>query len=838
MKKIIGFLFVMLSLHRITSGQSHPADYPLHQGIYSFNGSRNDDLLARSGNAVVKQLALFLMKAPEKTRCEISYSYRLLYANVKDEALIFGFHLSVDEVSGDVKAGGFDISDALKPGISSFELDLLGGDGQILDTISINRFDPGKDAAFNRTFKVKPELYSLLADVKLKNVRFGYEDKQLISVINRLNAIKAYQAAGMLCDSIQKEADRLNRQTVSPSPEIAFEIFHLSSAVRLLGQLYGKWIKVPGSSDPANLQQKQNALAYRVILIQQQFLKQVTQGKLLLPRKNILGLAQWWVNSQVNFLTEKRFPGYAADVFYKLGKLSFSPPDMDFLNKSLFLMIKALGNEPSPRGYAWALSDAASKVYLKMGAKLIAEGHYNEAAGLLGNASVMCSVIPGATCSDRLFRQQASAYYGTYFSYIGVARKALDNNLPDIASGYVEAAAIFQQENSRFVILNTEVKNLCKRLVDIWMARGNQKQESGRLAAALTDFEKAERASATANSGVASDLILGKVQNLRRQIAKLRQDKSVKTADIARSLDEPDEVFKQLFIADRIFKKESDLANQAYENLKAQLVIQEIERIMKESKSAIANGDCESAAFLLNNSKQMIRDFQLPANTMLEGEFNRVSHAVDSCICFRIKQESLILLRDARRLAAAQCYVPAASVCAQAIKIMGISSFCIPEINVALALRDSLHWPAMYQEMMQAADSLAIAGAAAKSVDLYIQAGEIFSKHRLNKSGIRHPSLIEFSVSKHNRAIYSQAVFLLLRQGNPAESLLLLGRMKAEGYSADDCKIPQEMVAEKFALRDGPEPNLLILNGKLFEYTGDSEWFIYFKKMYLKVIRL
>jgi len=516
-KQFIGLFILLLFLYRASSGQSNTVDFPVHRGNFTFSFSRDNNMLALSGNAVVKQLALHLLIAPEKTRYKVTYSYNLLSVNVKDGILMFSFRLDIDSVSGDVKAGVFDVSDVLRPRVVSFELDLIDDEGRLLDTINISKFEPGQDTLFKRSFYTKPDYYSRLTDVKLKRVQFGYDKNQQISVINKLNAIKAYQAACMLCDSIQMDADRLNRQAVAPSPELAIQIFQLSGAVRLLGQLFRQWAVVPGSSDPAYLQQRQKMLAYRVSLIQELFLKQAVQIQVRMPRKNIQGLAQWWVADQMNLLTEKRFPGFAAAVFCKLGKLSFSAPDLAFLNKSLTLMTPMLGSEGTPQLYAWVFSDAASKVYLKQSSRLSADGRYTEAADLLGNAVGICSAIPYITCSDLLIKQQARAYYGSYYSYLGVARKALASNLPDIASGYIASAAAFQKENSRFILVNSEMKELCKRLADIWFSLGNTALESGKRTEALHYFEKAEWASAIANSGVASNMISAKLKSVYQQ---------------------------------------------------------------------------------------------------------------------------------------------------------------------------------------------------------------------------------------------------------------------------------------------------------------------------------
>ena len=523
-KQIIGILFILLMLQQSSSGQSGTGNFPVHRDTYQFRISRESDMLVHSVNAVVKQLALHLTKAPDKTGYEVAYSYRLLSAQVVDGDLIFSFRLDIDQISGDIIAGAFNIADVLKPGIISFNLHIIGSAGQKLDTVIISALEPGKDQQFISRIKSKPEYFSGLTDVKITRVQFGYNEMQQTQVLNRLSAIKAYQAACMLSDSIQKDADVLNRKALFPSPEIAIAIFQLSGSVRILGQLYRELATKPGSSDPENLFQKQKILAYRVMLIQQIFLREAAHLKVRIQDENIQEMVKWWVEGQVSHFNDKRYPGFAAPVFYKLGKVTFCAPDLAFMNKSIALMIAGLGGEVTPRVYTRYFCDAAERIYLKQSALLSDEGRFTEAADLLGNSLGLCSTLTCMTCSDRIIQQQARAYYGTYYSYLGVARKALASNLPEIATGYVASAADFQKKNSRFIILNTEVKELSIKLADIWLGRGDIALESGRLTTALNAYEKAECASSLANSGKASDLISGKVKSVRQQLANMKSE--------------------------------------------------------------------------------------------------------------------------------------------------------------------------------------------------------------------------------------------------------------------------------------------------------------------------
>jgi len=505
--KAILVIIVCMAIQGMAPGQSVVPAANVHHGTYVFGVGRNGSELARSGDAVIKQLALQLTQSTERTHYSIAYSYSFRSGKSVNGKRNLIFRLDINNMSGDITANGFDLSSSIVPQLVSFDMRLIGNDGYVLDSASFANILPGQETVLMSLNLAKYNFVIQPQNIQLSSIVFGYDEKVLEHIKQLFNAINIYKAASLLAEFAQKEADMLNRKAVNPSPEMLMQIFELSGAVRLLAKLQSEWDIMPGRPDPNSLVTKQRIIAYRVHYIQKLFLANISTGTAWQSGSNINQLSQTWVSMQVERLTDEESPDFAKIIFCQLGKVTYRPDDLIFLKAAVSLILQSSNSATLPEGYYWALSDAVTKAYLREGEKLFSSGHYAEAADLLGSAARMCNAISYSTCPGKLYQQQAIAIYGTYHSYIRIARKALSGNKLTLADDYTDAAATIQHNNSHFIITDIEVEKLYGDVARAWYNSSNRKLSLQDEVAAIADLRKAGIAAKFANNTSIADSI-------------------------------------------------------------------------------------------------------------------------------------------------------------------------------------------------------------------------------------------------------------------------------------------------------------------------------------------
>jgi len=784
-KKTLGLLCVFLCLQWKVIGQSVVPLSTTNNNHYTFGIKQHGSELLRSTNIVVKQLALQLTKSPEETQYSIDYSYRLLSDTLKNESWHLGFNLYINKISGETSVNGFDISNTLIPNLVSFDIRLIDNDGHAIDSSSFENVIPGKDTVLIFSHTANLATIAHPVSIGLSRIVFGYDKAGLEQITQLFRAVKKYEAASMLAEVATNEADYLNRQAINPSPEMLIQIYKLSETVRLLTQLQNQWHVLIGIADPDILLTRQRILAYRVYFIKQLFLRNAAANADIHLRSNIYKLSQNWVSWQVLRFTDQEMPEFSRLVFYQSGKVSYRPDDLVFLRNAIFSILKSTGASIKPAGCLWALSDAITKTYIREGEKLSSSGHYTEAADLLQTDGRMCDAIPFATCPDRLYQHQSVALYGTYHSYINIARKALARNSPDLAIKYVDAAADFQRINSRFIITDLEVKKLKAEFADIRRSGENARLKSGDINTAKTDLPRAELA-----------------------------EKSANTIPITSS--------------DNIITDGAQFQDALFE----------IQRLLDEVEKVLTGGDCERAFYLLDSVKQVAIEYGLSGEDPLIEIAGNYWNEADSCICKKNQAECNRLLNKAGLFSVNHDFIAASGICTKALEIIRNNASCNLNPATFEALHDLYKWPVFYQQMLSRVDSLLISEDAMLAVELYSKAGSLFSLHKLAEQGLDYLPLAEFAGTRHNYELYANAINYLLNRGRIEESLNLLSRMKADKFTPEQCKDSQERVGEKAAMRDKREKNPVQVHQRLIAYTGGSDWYNYFKKTYLKVIHL
>jgi hypothetical protein len=780
-----GLIFYFLLIQWTAVGQSISLLHKTHYGQYTFGIKHKGSDILRSGNSVVKQIALQLTKSPDKTQYYVDYSYRLSSCKFEKGIWKIGFILKIDKITGDISVNGFDISDELKPGLVSFEARIIDEDGGIMNSSSFSNIIPGKDTTLifspqaNSTLDLQPE------DLELNGIVFGYDEKGLEKNAGLFKSIKIYEAASMLAEFSQKQADYLNRQVINPSPEILLQIVELSEAVRLLAQLQNQWGNLKGNANSDLLHSEQRILAYRVHFIQQLFIRNAATATVKKSRMNIYGISRDWVIWQVHQFTDQEKPEFSRLVFYQLGKASYQPSDLVFLRKAISVILNTNQSLSTPVACYWALGDAVTKAYLREGKKLTASGYYTEAADLLQSAARMCNSIPYATSSDQVYQQQSVALYGTYHSYLNISRKAINANRPALALKYAELASNFQILNSHYIITDLEIKKLFTEVNFAMQLSGNIKVKSNNPAVAKTYFPD-----------VKSDV---KSENNSQ-------------------LNKPG-----------VTGTNEDML---------QIALTDIQKYLDEVNSALAVHDCEHAFNLLDNVKQLMIEYSISEDNPLIETAENYWNEADSCVCAKNEAECKRLVISIGLSSANHDFISASDECTKALALAKQNSACKFNSQQFEAMLSLYRRPTEYQRMIGQVDSLLNTNTTGTAIELYSEAGQFFTQYKLTELGLVYLPIPEFAAKKHNCELYASSINYLLNQNEIEESLTLLSRMEADNFPAERCKVSQEKVAEKIALRDSLENKPVQFRQRLLVYTGGSVWYNHFKEAYMKALHL
>ncbi len=457
---------------------------------------------------------------------------------------------------------------------------------------------------------------------------------------------------------------------------------------------------------------------------------------------------------------------------------------------------------------------------------------YNESISLL-ESSLKFSSITWFKNNDELIKSLRSAKLGLYYSYLKIARKALDVNKFTIVESLVNEATQFQLINTTFISNNHPAENMIIELAYRFILKGQQFNNAKQYQKALESFNQAKRLYTQYNIPYINKLIEGintaHTGIYNQLIPVLQKDTTEKNRKVASNPDVIKKITYEKFTPNKIappvaagISKESDL-------LKRQL----IDTIRTAYIKAWAN-DLKNAKRIFDESCNKQIKFHLTQDSSVNASLSNLKNKIRQRECENYSDKYETLLEKGNRKIRERSYSEAINYFAEGILAANENHSCLTDTSKASALRKKYSRPAQYQQMMQDAITILNLKNYKSFFENYNAAGIFYFQNNISEYGTDYVFLHKFVVFRNDPELCTEAIDYLIFKHQLNESLTLLEFLKNKQITNDLIIKLQENIGKELAQRDfnnnphsNPTENIL-------SYTNADKWYKYFKNSYLK----
>lgn len=876
MRRLLFLIVLMVVILPDTQGQSI---YSLQQNTswqFRYSTSRK---ASQYTNKVLKQLALAYLKQPENASFTFFYNYGVSVGFQQGNLLDVTFALTPSICTGDVLVHEFDLQKLLVPAYCSLRLSVVNPyNVEVFSYIHENL--QLSDLMAGYTLASFPDsLWTRGCKVEVQFRGFRFDEQSFLRIEKELFAIRDYDAAATLADTLEKRIRQSRVGSHTPSEAFRTYVF-CSKGIFLLNEAVKTKTEIVPGNDPRKLLAKAPVVVYQFKDLTNFLTGRGITGSLTGNAYLYQALAFGSALSDALTLSQK-VDYYSSPFYYRLYSNSTSTGQLlDAANTiKLFAEIRGLATINLS-----LLSRKIVNEYLRLGDRLMAEGRYAEAADMLTSATRFCSVNPMVSIPERLTSALARARTGLTASYIRIVQKALDNNLPTLADKYLEEAV---QYSARYNNMNAADSAGFAGLYGVLTGK-NIQAGNGFLArknyqAALTEFDKAaviatqfklkqvlnqaEEGQIRAVNGIFRGMVkntgqslsggnpdiaaamlkeaLGfadgypayrpdpvSIDSLNQRIAIVSYNLHVQNAAESARILNHEKAVLLLVQASGLSRDHHIVQTALYDSIVAKSGISRINELLSEGRLKLWAGEPEIALTLAGEAMQLVAAFDLTGRVEIKQQYALLMDMADESLCARVNGELNSIIIRAGENFRQNKFDEAAVLVMQARELIYSRAMCGLNTVELNKLTSEYQYPVRWNEMMKSATALIAAGDYLKGVEIIQQAGAVFDYYRLDTLGLLNSGLFGLAMSTEHIPLLKYAIGHYIARGGYDEALQLLGRLFEAGVSASETAEFQESLARGLAKRDLAETDVLNLKTMLKVYTNGDKWYRRFADVY------
>lgn len=876
MRRWLLLTFLLTVCLHVTHGQSvysiqHDASWEMR-----YADARKTDYYT---NMVLKQLGLAYLKIPEHTSFIFHYNYGASVSFQQGNLLDISVSLTPSFCSGDIKVRDFDLQKLLFPALCSFRLAVIHPyKGEVFSSVheNVRLFDlmlGYSPASF------PDSLWMAGSRVEVEFKGFHFDEESFKRIENELFAIRDYDAAATLCDTLEKKirAARVSLHT----PQEAFGIYVFASKSNyLLSEAAQTHTEIVPGDDPRKLLGKVSVVNYQFQDLTKFLIDEGSghelSGNVYLNMASAYGKAL----SDALKLSQK-VDYYSSPFYYRLYSNSTTVSQMWSAMRWIRLFTQKRG---LPTLNLALLSRRIMDEYLRLAENLMSEARYAEAVDMLTSAERFCAVNPTAERTEQLTATLMQARSGLTASYIRIVQKALDNNLPSLADKYLaEAMQLTAKYNNLSTSDSAGFAGLYGVLSGKNIQAGNRLLADRKFSEALAVYNKAL---ITGNQFNLPDIIKQAEKGQLLAVNGIYRHKYRKSEEALRqgNTDEAASKLKEAidfasgypdYQADPVAADslEKSIALFSYTSLVTQAAdfslvhnhMRAVEFLLKANElsiehhlshsalfDSIANfsgvfsiqsllsdgrlklwaGEPENALMLAAQAKQLETALGLSAREELRQQYNALMEFADESLCNRVKGELSSLIRRADENFAQNKFEVAEHLVLEARELIYSKASCglnTVELNkLTSKYQFPLRWNAMVKEAGRFIDN----GDYLQGIELIQQSGALYNYYRLDTLGLMNTGLYEMAMKSSHLPLITYAAGYYVARNKFDEAFQLLGQLFKTGINADETNDLQESIARGLAQRDLAATDALNLKNMLRFYTNGDKWYRRFTEVY------
>jgi hypothetical protein len=827
---------------------------------------------------VLKQLALAHLKIPERTTFDFFFSYGTSVGFQQGNQLDVSLALTPSVSTGDVVVRDFNLQKLLVPASCNLRLSVVNPlKGEVFSSNHENINLADLLAGYNLT-SFPDSLWAAGCRIEVEFRGFGFDEAGYKRIEKELYAIRDYDAAASLADTLEKKIRQARIRQFTP--EEAFRIYvFCNKGVFLLKEALKKTTEIVPGNDPRGLFAKVPVVVFQYNDLVDFLIREGTTGPVAGNAYTNHATAFRNALSDAMKLSQ-RVDYYSSPFYYRLFSNSTTAGQVFQASKMLNRFAKKRRVQTVDFRL---LSHRIVDEYLHKGELLMAEGRYAEAVDLLSSAGRFCSVNPAIPMQQRLESALTRARSGLIASYIRIVQKALDNNVPSLADQYLTEAMLYAGRYGMNAADSAGFAGLYGVLSGKNLQSGNNHLAKRNFTDALAEFDKAitiatqfklgqvlrqaedgqnravqgiykgmfDKAFRALNAGSPSlaELLLKEagefadvypgfrpdpvsIDSLATAIARVNYNVVLKEAEESLRDFNNDRAVELLLLASDLSRKYPDIYQPVYDSVLKKAGIPKINSLFSDGRLKLWAGEPEAALNLAGEAMQLALAFGISQKPEMQQQYASILGIADETLCNRVKGELTSLINSARESYSHNKFEEASVFVLMARELIYSKAACGLNTLELNKLTEEYRNPVRWYEMVENAEALILAGDYYKGVDMIQQAGALFSAYQLDTLGLANTGLFEMAMASDYLPLISYATGFYITRRGYEQSLQLLERMRKAGAGASDAYALQESLARGLAQRDVAETEMLNLKTMLKVYTGGDKWYRRFADVY------
>ncbi|WP_239020905.1 tetratricopeptide repeat protein [Pontibacter arcticus] len=650
------------------------------------------------------------------------------------------------ETAGDVTFRDFELADALYPDKITYKINLLSG-GRVLKTFS-------ESIALAKNEVVLLDV--LVPDsAKAQNYTLQIVEKELVysnsaRVQARLDLIKEYYAAHATVQTLFKEGQRIQPGDV--------DILRAQDRELRALEEKAESIKVAPLREKLNLQkhdpkqmlanlrqvnelleEKRKAINYALATLDQQF---YNKGYALLGRGNHTLAHTYFVKAvEVN--------SAFAPAHLQLARIDFTAGSVREAAGRTRDILTKMRTDRQTEEMAMGLAHDIYTLFISEGNSLNSRGDYRTALIAYNDARAFCSTIGGLRCNLPAINDgEARAATGAYRNMLREGKQLLAKN--DLAGAERVVADAFQFQEQYAIILQDE--------------RGADELQNQ----------------------VKFQFYLQYIDGGKRSLSQQNNTEALEQFEEALELEQQ-----------YTFKPIPELQQLAKKAAKPVILLKLTEgyQLAQGNKLADArNASAEATALQNRYALQQDKDVQIQNALLRERIFTQECLNAQA-LYDKHFQNGKALAQQKQFIAADQAYRAAIKI-AEANTVCTIASFTATDARAAIA-------PAVaYQQKLEDINRQVAKNRYLEAITLYSEAEKVYLADKVNRFGLDHISLFNFSKEHQKQPFTAAVVDHFAALGEEQVAIQLLNSLLVKGYAKRKTKKVQEQLGKQLATED------------------------------------
>lgn len=824
-------------------------------------------------NYIIKTIAAGLDKDIENTSYKFYYTAntKIVRGNNTESYGYINFKGFV--FTGDVKFRDFSLTEVLVPSRCDASVKI------ITKTKIIKSFD-NQGIHVNETnseacFSIPDSLIHNEIDVEIDVMKFYYDEAGKSVFDEKILAINNYYKSETLLSEAKEKLKKIDLNNIDHIPLYNIWIDEVDEIIDdLEEQNLAEKINL-SHYDPIRFVHRLDSLRTKTNEINSKLKNDLSKIESIYYEKAVDFIKQFRFDEAEKYLEKslsfntKYFPAHLMTA-----KMHLRRDETDAAVKITSKIFEEINLDKSEKMMFNELCEEIIQQNLKIAESLLLEDNDNDALEVLNKTKDFCKSIPGADCPSETDELIARAKYGIFKSYLHIAEKAMAIESYTFAESYLEKASEYQAANKESISSDAEITNLYGKLIyqstekgfaalaiPDFIAAQNYFDRAYRLCNKLEGFKCSQRlidGINAANQGIAMEYNpendtgqkslsdnIKKTEELQSTTQKLKKEvydqgdykRLIAEGQILAEEKQTTEAYNKFLEAKELEPGSNITPDPELDNYIQNVVKPALLKKIKKAEFIVWKNELDSAQEIYEEIIYDKKRFKLEEDKDIENALTGLQKDIIEKNCFNIEAEynngCLKALREIRRAN----FQLARIDLQKTKKLKDDNQDCIFRDNCTEKIENRYKSYFVYKKHFDMAKSNAREKNYSEAISNYKKAKEIFIKNQIDTLGISYPAIHDFIAGYHDMDFAIYGAKYCIENGEYENCLSLLKILWLGGISARETKNIQVELAEKLATLDKNKE--VSAESKISEYINiEDNWFKYFRKTYLKVIKL